>query len=43
MQDLDENNIKAKADMNIKRIAEQNNVSPVDVYEIVKKNAYQHQ
>ena len=33
---LAENDIKATAEMNIKKIAEQNNMSPTDVYEIIK-------
>ena len=36
---LEENKIKASSpDMKIKEIAEQNNLNPADLYEIIKKS-----
>jgi hypothetical protein len=37
MRGLANNNIKASSDLSIKKIAEQNSMKPIDVYEIVKK------
>ena len=37
LRGLAKNNIKATAEMSIKKVAAQNNTSPVDVYEIIRK------
>lgn len=37
LQTLSNNKIKASEDMNIKQIAEQNDLRPIDVYEIIKR------
>ena len=42
LRGLVDNNIKATADVTIKKIAEQNNMNPIDVYEIIKKTAKEH-
>ena len=39
LRGLAANNIKATADMNLKTIAEQNNMGPVDVYDLIRKIA----
>ena len=39
MRGLSANNIMATADMNMKTIAEQNNLGPVDVYDLIRKIA----
>jgi hypothetical protein len=39
LRSLNDNNIKATAEMNIKKIAEQNSISPIDVYEVIRKTA----
>jgi len=38
LQILKKENIQAQAEMNIKAIAEQNQMSPVDVYTIIRNN-----
>lgn len=43
LRGLAENKIKAIADMTIKNIAVQNNISTLDVYAIIKETAKQHQ
>ena len=42
LQILKDNKVKASEDMTIKKIAEQNNINPIDVYEIIKKTKKQH-
>jgi predicted DNA-binding protein YlxM (UPF0122 family) len=37
MRGLAKENIKASADMSLKKIAEENNLSPVEVYEVIKR------
>jgi len=37
LQTLSNNKIKASADMNIKQVAEQNDLRPIDIYEIIKR------
>jgi len=37
LRSLTDKNIKAEAEMTIKNIAEQNSISPIDVYEVIKK------
>jgi len=43
LRGLADNKIKAIADMTIKNIAAQNNISTLDVYAIIKETAKQHQ
>ncbi len=43
LRGLADNKIKAIADMTIKNIAAQNNISTLNVYAIIKETAKQHQ